>query len=245
MPDIPIIVLTNQKHHWLIPGYCYLHREYWGTPAEIISYGSRPKEVPPDFNYRMIDRENYPSDKWSTGIIRFLQSIDDPLLTIMLEDYWISEPVKLDAIEQLEEFMEAQLAEGIKILRMDLSADRKSKKQCRLYVQLGGKKGLQIVKSPSHTPYQMSLQAAIWNRELLLEVLLNIEEEHGNKSAQHVEVFGTPILKNRDDLLVLGTTLVPVVYKPTYRSHKNAFDFSHLHPTVQGEMRAKGLLDRS
>jgi hypothetical protein len=82
----------------------------------------------------------------------------------------------------------------------------------------------------------MSYQAAIWNRDLLLEILVPKE------TAQESEVNGTKRLRGRDDIKVLGTLERPLVYQPVYRAHRNRMQLDKIPAGQLNAMRERGYL---
>jgi hypothetical protein len=119
-----------------------------------------------------------------------------------------------------------------KALRMDLWRERQAKKQA---VDFEMVRDYEIVETPSHTKYQMSLQANIWNRDLLREVLIP------NESPWQVEIDGTQRLVKRSDLRVFGTRNSPVKYEPVHQ--KGQFDVSQIRKQDVMYMRERGWLD--
>lgn len=238
--QMPVFVFTNIKHHWLLPGCLFLLDTNWpGRQIDVVSYGRRPKEVPDKYGYRKINKSNYPANRWSTGIIEFLERIDDEFFIMLLEDYWIAKPVKNDIVETCETYMK-NWSKKDNILRLDLSSDRAAGKRSVHYMPLKTDDGhnFDLIKSKPMADYQMSVQAAIWNKELLLWVL------EKDKTAWEVEVEGTEYLHLHPEVLVLGTKERPINYRPTYRVNKNKFDYSYIPAELKNQLKRRGYLDR-
>lgn len=237
---IPVYVLTNEKHYWLLPGFHYLTDTFWpGQEITTVGY-PKPAEkyLAPDRKFISINRTNYPAQRWTTGLITFLRTLKHENFILLLEDYWLMRHAKTSFISVLYQYMN-RYAEEDKILRIDLSADRMSKKQVRPFTpRVIDEDQILWLVSPPHTPYQMSLQAAIWNRDLLLEVL------RPNETAWRTEIEGTKRLKKRPGLLVLGTKDVPLLYKPVYRAHRDTLSVDHINQKHLAVMRKRGWLSR-
>jgi hypothetical protein len=230
--DVPVILLANKKHYWLLPGFFHCARTYWKHQLiTVAGYETpTPKQLSKAARFVSIAPKNFPAHLWSTGFIKLLRGLASPYFILMLEDYWLIEPVKKKVVDMLCSYMQ-QKGEQDRILRIDLTADRAARKQCRPYEWLEGNQGTKItlINSPPHTPYQMSFQAAIWSRDLLLEIL------QPSETAQEAEVNGTQRLRNREDILVLGTLERPLVYQPVYRSHR---DVMQLDKIPKGQLQA-------
>jgi hypothetical protein len=192
-----VIVITCNKYQWLCQPFAYLFNRYWSELQPVVVAGfSQPNfHLPPNFSYHQIDRDDYPANLWSDGMIKLLKEIPDSHFVLLLEDYLLCRTVDHEAVRGCHEYILNQPD----ILRIDLTADR-------LYA--GGMKDvescgrLDIIETPSDTPYQFSTQAGIWNRQKLLDILIP------GKSAWETELY-TPI---PDTLRVLGTRQYPVRY---------------------------------
>ena len=93
---IPITVLTNDNHLWLLNGFQYLWNKYCGLPVTIYGF-SEPDNLSPSFNFRSLG-EQLPASQWSDGLLRMLDDIDSDLFILLLEDYWLYEQVERNRI---------------------------------------------------------------------------------------------------------------------------------------------------
>jgi hypothetical protein len=169
-----------------------------------------PAETYQALRFHSMDTYNYPKNKWTNGLIKMVKMIDSDWFILLLEDYWLTQRANLSCIEAMIDYATNRQG-GLEILRIDLSADRASRKQAREYDRHSL---YNIIVTPSGTPYQMSYQAALWNSAALLDVL------KPDESAWESEVKGSKRLDKRDDLLVLGTSHYPIKYVPGYRSQQ-------------------------
>ncbi len=191
-----VFVLTSDKYMWAIKPFAYLFNVYWSTMQPVLLAGfSEPTfPLPDNFTFMKIADENYPADKWSNGLIHLLNNVDDSHFVFLLEDYWLCKTVDVRGVNACYEYIKDR-----NVLRIDLTDDRQ---------YAGGVQNLDawgsydIVETPNGTPYQMSTQAGIWNRKLMLEVL------RPDKSAWEIEVHTSPPPSMR----VLGTRQCPVRY---------------------------------
>jgi len=240
MNDIPVIVLSNTKHYWLLPGFYYGMRAHWPREeAVVFGYEQMPKKyTAPGMKFISIGSKNLPAQHWTTGFIKMLKRFPHEYFILMLEDYWLYEPVKTSMVSMLRGYMR-NYAKDDNILRIDLTADRAARKQCRPYEDIHYEDSIcHLISSPPHAPYQMSYQAAIWNRDLLLEILVPKE------TAQESEVNGTKRLRGRDDIKVLGTLERPLVYQPVYRAHRDRMQLDKIPAGQLNAMREGGYLSR-
>jgi len=204
---IPIVVFTNDKHHWLLRGFAYLFNTFCSKNqlVSIVGFAKYSFDLPINFFFSSVHNRNFPVQYWSNGLIKFLESYHHEYFILMLEDYWQIGPWDKRCIEHMFDFIQTQP----KVLRIDLTRDRASKKRKRVY---GRYRGQEIVETFPNSKYQMSFQGAIWNRDLLLQVL------RPNETPWEAEILGTKRLAKRDDIIVLGTTIKALNYVPVYRT---------------------------
>lgn len=163
---IRVLVMTSDTYSWCLKPYAYLFNLFWSSLQAVRVCGYTPPSfpLPPNYEFYQIDSRNYPSDMWSDGLIRSLEAINDELIVLMLEDYLLQRGVDHEGVASLANWMH----DHPDALRMDLTADR-------LYgMNMKDKEAWgrhDIVECSKDAPYQMSLQAAIWNRRNLLATL--------------------------------------------------------------------------
>lgn len=223
-------VLTNKNHHWLLYGFLYLWNKYtYHREITIVSYGddsdlaiAKVLEEYPSVSFMSIADENYPANRWSTGLIRFLNMIEDDYFGLLLEDYWLTDNADMDGIDRIDRL-------PINCLRFDISGNRasymNSNKACAIkrvdgdpYCILG--LGYRTIATYNPTPYQMSFQAAIWNKHELLLALRSEESPWG------AEVRGSDRLGNVK--FVLGSDPAMMRYVPIWRSRQRRYQIDRL-----------------
>jgi len=219
MNNCSIIVTTCDKSDWTLQPFAYLFNRYWdqGEKVNIVSESVPPFRLPDNFKVHPIDLDGqkWPIARWSDGLIKYLNSISEQFVIIMLDDYWLTRHVDVHAVYAILEYMSNYRS----ILRVDLTLDR-------LYA--GGPKyphddpdhdhyaHLDFVNRPN-TPYQMSLMPGMWNKKLLLDVL-QLEW-----TPWQVELTGTGKV-NENGYVVLGTRQWPVRICNALRNGKNEID---------------------
>lgn len=196
-----VFVLTCDSYMDAIPGFAHCFNKYWSPDQQVIVCGfSRPKfAMPSNFTYFSIGRqEDYPVNRWSDGLIVVMDSFPaEEFFVLMLEDYWIRQPVRVDVVKMLYDYM----VQFKYVIKMDLCADRRFARGREDYGDVGG---IPLVKSASDSPYHMSLMTGIWNRDLMRRIIIPGE------SPWDVELRGTPRLARLGDkVVVLGTKTDP------------------------------------
>jgi hypothetical protein len=205
MDKIDVIVSVSDLHLWCMKPFAFLFNKYWDEKQHVIVAGyKRPDfELPSNFDFYSIADPQYPKERWADGVAKFLHQYPGKRFVFMLEDYWLSRPVDTYAIEALSIYMER----NPNVLRMDLTADRQF---AGGMVDVGYCEHYDIIEAPQ-SQYQMSLQAGLWDRNLMLNVLEMLPVHL--RSAWEVELTGTTIVNSfGDKMIVRGTRQLPVRY---------------------------------
>src|SRR3990170_4424942 len=197
MSDLRVFVETSDKYNWALKPFIYLFNIYWSElqPVVIAGYTLPNFDLPSNFAFHSIDSHNYPAERWSDGMIKFLNAMPDSHFVLLLCDYWLTRTVDVRGVQACYEYVRAK----DEVLRIDLTTDR-------LYT--GGMFDVEpwgcydIIETPFESSYQMSVQAGIWNRQRMLEVLVP------GKTAWEAEIHTQP----PPEMRVLGTRQRPVAY---------------------------------
>ena len=200
--NVPVYVTTCDKYQGIaLRPFAYLFNTFWSSlqPVTIVGYKAPDFDLPTNFTFYSAG-EDGGQEHWSDGVIRFLQDETEELFCLLLDDYWFNRKADNTGISTLADYMQNKET----VLRLDLTTDR-------LYA--GGMFDVEawghydIVETPAGTPYQMSLQAGLWRRSLLLELL------RPGMSPWQVELHTSPPERMR----VLGTRQCPVRYANVFR----------------------------
>lgn len=200
---IRTILPICDRNLWALQPFSYLHNIYWSNEQSVLVIGFKfpDFELPRNFSFHSLSPSDPGPKFWSDQLIEGLSNIEDSHVVLLLEDYWLCRGVDHRGVETLHEYCKLHPD----IIRMDLTADR-------LYA--GGMRDVDyygsydLVETFEDTPYQMSLQAAIWSRRKLLSVL------RPGMSPWDVELQ-TQI---KAPLRVLGTRQYPVRYINAFNS---------------------------
>lgn len=203
MNDLQVVVSVSDKYLWALAPFSYLFNKYWSKDVKVKVAGyARPDfELPPNFSFFSIAEKCYPKEMWVDGVLKFLYQYDQDFFVFLLEDYWLCRKVDYNAVNSLADYM--NVSENC--LRIDLTTDR-------LYAagmkDIGYFREFDIVEAKD-SPYQMSLQAGIWSKRLMIDVLYKLESHH--HSAWDVEFQGNSII-SECNMQVVGTRQCPVRY---------------------------------
>lgn len=215
--NFPVYVLTSDKYLHALRPFAYLFNRYWSINQRVIVGGFTPPdfELPPNFQFYSIGKmEDYPVNKWSNAVGKFLTHFRDPIFCLMLEDYWITKPVHIPAVHMLADYMK----QFDYVIKTDLYTDRRFARDAEDYGSCGF---IPLVKSHPHSPYHMSLMCGLWNWKHFLKILIPDE------TPWDLEIAGTTRLSTyEDELVVIGTKtwdkeyphLCPVSHTLAFRS---------------------------
>lgn len=230
-----VIVMTSDKYLDALRPFAWLFNKYWSPEQEVLVAGFTPPEfdLPDNFSFHSIGKfEDYPWSKWSDALLDLFEQIDDEVFALMLEDYWLTRPVDVGAVQILYDYM----MQFRYVLKMDLCADRLYAMNMQDYGTAGR---VDLVKSDYNSPYHMSLMTGLWNRDLMSQAVVR------GWSAHDVELSGTERLKKfRDKMLVLGTRQWPVRHTLAFRAQDpTALKLDDLQVDDVKELRNLGFLE--
>jgi hypothetical protein len=182
-------------------------------PVLVAGFTPPDFHLPDNFSFMSLGRfEDYPVNRWSDALIELLNRISDESLIIMLEDYWITRPVNVEAVRMCYDYA----VQFKNVLRVDLTTDRLFSFGPRYPQDIpdyGYCGYLDLVKT-ENIDYQMSMMTAVWRRDNLLRCLIPGE------TPWEVEIAGTARVNAMTDLLVLGTREWPIRHILGYRNGK-------------------------
>lgn len=197
---IRVFVYTSDPYVWILKPFAYLFNTYWSELQEVIVGGFTPPQfsLPNNFTFHQIDKKPYPKQKWSNGLISFLKAYQDDIFILLLEDYLMCRTVDHTGIGTLANYM--SMPDNRDVVRFDLTADRLYGKGMRDIEAYGH---YDIIACDKDAMYEMSLQAAIWNRRNLLNLL------RPDMNPWEVEIQTD---MTQQPYRVLGTRQMPVRY---------------------------------
>ncbi len=231
-----VFVTTCDKYLWCLKPFAYLFNVYWSSLQPVVVAGfAEPKfQLPDNFQFHQVNKTNYPAERWSDQVREFLDKFDDCHFVWMLEDFFLRRTVNHQAVESLHEFMHM----NDNILRIDLTNDRLFSHDPRYMPDAARWGNLNIIRSEIDWPYHISLQAAIWDRRKLLEILpLGI-------SPWQFELGGADILRaaTRPEYQVLGTRQWPVEYTQALKIGVNNIKTEDIPQEQEDFMRVENMI---
>lgn len=213
-----IIIYSSDKTQWSLQPFAYLFNRYWSERIGVDVYLNSPMpfDLPRNFITHGIGAFK-PADEWSTDFINALKSLDDEVICVMMDDYWLNRRVNAEAVYWCAGYM----IEHPEVARFDLTTDRLYAEGMRDYCKI---EYLDVIRSDPKSPYHFSLQAALWRREHLLSCLVPHEtpwlvEERGNSRLRQLGA------------LVLGTKQSPIHYTIAIQRGKFTPDGGYQSPT--------------
>lgn len=232
---IPVYVLTNDKHLFLLKGFTACFRRFWPEQSVVVAGYHPPDEpLPEGFSFLSLGDVNPPADHWSDGLHRLLDHIHQPHFLLMLEDYWLYEAVDVEKIKSMFRLMAWLDKRHSEVLRLDLSGDRAALADHRRAP--GSWETTPIIESLWNSPYQMSLQAAIWSKNTLRKYL------PGGWSPWQFEVEGSETLSRLGPQgpKVYGVEQPLLRYQPVYRAGRNRWQTDKIPADVLAVVKAGG-----
>lgn len=213
----PVCVVTSSKYQWALRPFSYLFETYWSQlqPVTVITDARLEFALSTSFSiFQVGDGKPLPPNRWSDALLAYLEQLAHSHCILMLEDYWLIRTVDHRGIETLAEYARSHGD----VLRMDLTDDRQYNGKAK---DIGAWGHYDLVETPGDSEYQMSLQAGIWNRDLLKSVL------RSGMSPWEVELHLGPALHGRSDLRVIGSRQSPLRYINAFKSDKG-FELQNL-----------------
>lgn len=231
-PGIRVIVPTSNDYVNCMVPFAYLFNKYWSSsqPVTVPRYEIRPPKLPENFYKPSIGCQAFFT--WSSGMAAFLNDYNSDLFILMLEDYFLYQPVDIEDIKQLWDFMESHQ----EIVKIDLSGDR-LKYPHEDYLT-------NMIKSADDAPWQTSLQVAIWRKDFFLRFL------DPDESAWEFEKEGTKrIIEARKagdfEGIILGTKEPPLKYINAVGGHgtrPGLYDYKKFPSWLKQELQEKRLI---
>jgi hypothetical protein len=232
-PDkLEVTVLTSNDYLHCLPPFAYLFNKFWGggQPVKVVRYEKRPYNLPGNFtNWAIGNQADY---TWSSGLIKYLTQYNGELILLMLEDYFLTEPVGAKAIQSVWDFM----SQHPEVAKIDLAGDRAKVPHNQLSEL--------FIQSTNDAPFQASLQAAIWRKGFLLRFL------DPKENAWQFEKLGTKrIIEAREkgefDGLILGCKHPPLVYANAIGGEgkkPGEWDAKKIPQQLMSELSGRGLV---
>lgn len=160
-----ILIFTCDKYMWAVRPFSYLLNIHWNPPPQAVVFCNQVPSwtLPGNVGFISLGRDYAPYE-WSDEVLAGLERVPDEYFIWMLEDYWLNRDVDAKAVEIAEQYLRAHQD----VLRFDLTSDRQYNGAAR---DIGSFGHLDLVETPHSSAYQISLQAAVWNKTRLLQTI--------------------------------------------------------------------------
>jgi len=191
----------------------YLLDKYWPAHGDVLigGYTTPDFTLSPSFHFQSIGAfADYPVNRWSDGLIKFLWAVPDEFVLFMMDDYWLNAPANVEMIDTLADYLTTHDS----VARLDVTGDRLGASGWSKVASLWS--GDLILSDPK-SPYHFSFQAAMWRKSMLLQCL------RAGLSPWESEINGDTILRDLP-YRVLGTTRPPMRYTIAVQQGKLALD---------------------
>ncbi len=214
------IIITSDKTMWALRPQAYLFKRYWMAASFVIGgYSEPPFQLPNGFEFSSIgDFAEYPVDRWTNGVIKFLKSLPDDLILFLMDDYWPFRQVDNKAIYEIAAYMDGHR----NIARFCVCTDRLYASGVKDYARYGH---LDIIQSDPTSYAHFSFQASMWRRKLLIDLLVP------NETPWDAETRGDQRLRDAG-YLVLGTRQAPMRYTIAVQKGKFTPDGGYQTPVA-------------
>jgi len=219
-----IVITTSDAYVKLLGGFAHQWNKYCGLPVTVVWRNIEPAKLPDNFTLLQAPARWH---DWSGSLLQALDKIDDELILLGLEDFWLS--AKAIDIDIHAHYM----IEHPDVQRMDLTDDRKA------YSHVMRDGYYQAVIDPSQTQYLCSSQFSIWRKSFLQHALVPGE------LPPHFEVEGSKRVVSENPVII-GAGYRPLPYSGDGVVWNGRIDNLHTEYLTDAdvmELRARGFIE--
>lgn len=201
LENVAILIPSCDKYAELWSPFFHLLHKYWPGLEQPIYMISNTKKYPDvRVQHIMIPQEK----SWSDNMLHALNQIPEEYVMIILEDYFITEPVKEERLESLYNQMRKEKAAYLGLV--DVSNDAK--------IPHPSVPGLGYL--PPKADYRNSLQACIWKKDILKTIL------KAGENPWRFELYGAERTQELKEPFLCVSRDVPIAYfGAVYKGHWN------------------------
>ncbi len=214
-----VFVSTCDRYDHLLQGFAVQFNKYWGSHQRVTVLGFRqpPKPLPPNFSF--VSFEPVETRSWTANHRLFFEAQRDSHFTWLLDDYWLTKRISLNAVRLVEHEVVKRADKG------DLSLNTQHFAHTR--------QGDWLIARPD-AQYRTSTQPAIWRREHLLSLL------QGDRNPWEFELQDTPAVRRG---LIIGTRFQIYEYANVYFKGAPHHMVNLISDTDKQELCAAGAFD--
>lgn len=151
--NVTVYVSTLDQWSAVWPGFCHGLRKYWPDCPWPVAFSTEELNAPCGRSLKVGSEEH-----WTRRNRKALEKLATPVVLFMIDDFWLCDPVDTETLLSFAEVVEQGQADYIALAygrREESDGDFDEK----LYYR--GKDEF----------YRLALQAALWRREVLIELL--------------------------------------------------------------------------
>ncbi len=168
MDKVPFYIVTSDATSDILPATCYLYNKYWqpegGQQFKILGNHSPKQTLPDNFVFIKIKDENN-IQNWTRYLYDYiLQNEASDFFILTLDDYLPNAPLKPEILQQMVAYARGHKNVGrLPLGRLDVER----------WATVQDFGGFQLVKLNEDSPYRLSCQTSVWNREYFLKYFRN------------------------------------------------------------------------
>lgn len=222
------VILSSDKGLACVPGMLYQWFKYNGFQTIQVAGFTPPPVLGIDIGetpfLSLGNFTDYPAWRWSNGLWTLLERLpanEDDLVIILMEDYWMTRDINVTAVSIAADYMRYHKD----ILRMDLTSDRLY--GGNIIADLGSFGTVDFFESGA-SQYQISLQASIWRKSLLRQIIIADESPWGFELQGTERWMKDPFFKK--GFRIVGTRQWPMRYQIVMDKGKLHRDGSWMKP---------------
>jgi len=148
-----VVVFTCDGYSWLIPTFLHFYRKNWSDNPYQTDFVTETREIG---DVSTFYTGGVP---WTDGVIKYLESQEEEIFLLLLEDYIIEETVDTRRVKRAENLCGGDIG-CVRLYPHDKDSG---------FLFDTGIEGFR--EYPLDKPYSVSLQACIWQKEFLFEFL--------------------------------------------------------------------------
>ncbi len=181
------VVLTSNKYRHLLENFSTLYHRFFGTDVEtIVSCFKRPLKH--NFIYYRLITLGDDDLPWSQQLKKTLRRVDDDLVLLWHEDFYLKAPVEREKLKLLHAIMLADKT----IKRIGLQSVKDGYENCSVLYKPETYSGLYQLRE--NAEYLCSMELSLWRKDFLLEMIVENEDHHQIEIEMSKRAKGSTVL---------------------------------------------------
>jgi hypothetical protein len=158
-----IVCLTSNGYINCVEPFAHYWNHFAGADRRVTvaCYDLLPQGLPDNFDVMSIGRQA--EYTWSSGLLKLLEGIDDEIVLLMMEDYFLTQPVNWFLVD----FAYGMMRNNALIAKIDLTDDR-----LKVPVSQENPFSPEVFVSAPESAFTASVQAALWRRDFFEQFIL-------------------------------------------------------------------------